>query len=89
MIRSALLLAMLTAVPLAQSAPNLTTVSERSGFTATGRYAEVEQLCAAFQKAYPGAVRCIEFGRTPENRPMLALVATRSGAFTAKAAQAR
>lgn len=89
MIRSVLLLAMLTAVPLAQSAPNLTTVSERSGFTATGRYAEVEQLCAAFQKAYPGAVRCIEFGRTPENRPMLALIATRSGAFTAKAAQAR
>ena len=89
MIRSALLLAMLTAAPLAQSAPNLTTVSERSGFTATGRYAEVEQLCAAFQQAYPGAVRCVEFGRTPENRPMLALVATRSGAFTAKAAQAR
>ncbi|MDQ2823058.1 MAG: M14 family metallopeptidase [Pseudomonadota bacterium] len=89
MIRPALLLAMLIAVPLAQSAPNLTTVSERSGFTVTGRYAEVEQLCAAFQQAYPGAVRCIEFGRTPENRPMLALVATRSGAFTAKAAQAR
>jgi murein tripeptide amidase MpaA len=89
MMRPALLLALLAAAPLAQSAPNLTTVSERSGFTATGRYAEVEQLCAAFQKAYPGAVRCIEFGRTPENRPMLALVATRSGAFTAKAAQAR
>jgi len=89
MIRPALLLALLAAVPLAQSAPELTTVSERSGFTATGRYAEVEQLCAAFQKAYPGAVRCVEFGRTPENRPMLALVATRSGAFTATAAQAR
>ncbi len=89
MIRPALLLALLAAAPLAQSAPDLTTVSERSGFTATGRYAEVEQLCAAFQKAYPGAVRCIEFGRTPENRPMLALVATRSGAFTAQAAKQR
>jgi murein tripeptide amidase MpaA len=89
MIRPALLLALLAAVPLVQSAPNLTTVSERSGFTATGRYAEVEQLCAAFQKAYPKAVRCIEFGRTPENRPMLALVVTRSGAFTAQAAKVR
>jgi hypothetical protein len=89
MIRPALLLALLAAVPLAQSATDLRTVSERSGFTATGRYAEVEQLCAAFQKAYPGAVRCVEFGRTPENRPMLALVATRSGAFTAQAARAR
>ncbi|WP_332878003.1 M14 family metallopeptidase [Massilia sp. S19_KUP03_FR1] len=89
MIRPALLLVLMAGAPLALSAPELSTVSERSGFTATGRYAEVEQLCAAFQKAYPGAVRCIEFGRTPENRPMLALVATRSGAFTAQAAKQR
>jgi hypothetical protein len=89
MIRPALLFSLLAALPLAHSAPNLTTVSERSGFTATGRYAEVEQLCAAFQKAYPTAVRCVEFGRTPENRPMLALIATRSGAFTAQAAKTR
>lgn len=89
MMRPALLLSLLAAFPLAHSAPDLTTVSERSGFTATGRYAEVEQLCPAFQKAYPTAVRCIEFGRTPENRPMLALIATRTGAFTAKAARAR
>lgn len=93
MMRSALLFALSAGfagfapmVP-AHAAPDLTTVSERSGFTATGRYAEVEQLCAAFQKAYPDAVRCIEFGRTPENRPMLALVASRSGAFTPLAAQ--
>jgi hypothetical protein len=89
MIRSALLLALLAAYPLAQSATDLRTVSERSGFIATGRYEEVEQLCPAFQKAYPGAVRCVEFGRTPENRPMLALIVTRSGAFTAREAKAR
>ena len=93
MIRPALLCVLLVtlasaALP-ARSAPDLRTVSERSGFTATGRYAEVEKLCPAFQKAYPGAVRCIAFGRTPENRVMLALVVTRSGAFTAKEAQAR
>ena len=86
MIRSALLLALLAAVPLAHAAPDLTTVSERSGFKATGRYEEVVKLCAAFAKAYPTQVKCIEFGRTPEDRPMLALVATRTNAFTPQVA---
>jgi hypothetical protein len=86
MIRSALLLALLAAVPLTHAAPALTTVSERSGFQHTGRYDEVIKLCAGFQKAYPNDVKCIEFGRTPEGRPMLALVATRTGAMTPQAA---
>lgn len=88
MIRSALMLAMLAATPLSHAAaPALTTVSERSGFQATGRYDEVIQLCAAFQKAYPKAAKCVEFGRTPEGRPMMALVASTSGAFTPQAAK--
>jgi murein tripeptide amidase MpaA len=87
MIRPALLLALLATFPLAHAAPDLTTVSERSGFTATGRYDEVVKLCADFQKAWPNQVRCIQFGRTPEGRPMLALVATRTGAFTPEAAK--
>ncbi len=86
MIRSALLLSLLAALPLTHAAPDLATISERSGFQATGRYDEVVKLCADFQKAYPKQVKCIEFGRTPEGRPMLALVVTRSGAFTAQAA---
>lgn len=85
--RCALLLALSAAVPLAFSQPALTTVSERSGFQATGRYDEVQRLCRAFQQAYPKAVRCFEFGRTPEGRPMLALAVSRTGALTA--AQAR
>jgi hypothetical protein len=89
MIRRALLLALSAALPLAQAAPDLTTVSERSGFAATGRYDEVIKLCADFQKAWPKAVRCIQFGRTPEGRPMLALVATHSGAFTPEAARSK
>ncbi|NHZ40562.1 M14 family metallopeptidase [Massilia aquatica] len=89
MIRSALLLALLSAIPFAHAAPDLTTVAERSQFQKTGRYDEVIALCAAFQKAYPKQVRCIEFGRTPEGRPMQALVVTRTGAFTAQAAAAR
>ncbi|KQQ32805.1 peptidase M14 [Duganella sp. Leaf126] len=74
------------AVPAAAS-PALTTVAERSGFQSTGRYAEVVDLCARFQKAYPKQVRCFEFGRTPENRPMLALAVTRTGALTAEQAK--
>ncbi len=83
MIRTALALALLTAVPLSHAAPDLSTVAERSGFEATGRYDEVVKLCAAFQKAYPKAVRCFEFGRTPEGRPMLALAVSKTGALTA------
>lgn len=91
MSRSALLLALLAAVPFAHAAPGpttgLTTIAERSGFQATGRYDEVMELCAGFQKAYPKQVKCIEFGRTPENRPMMALVVSDTGAFTPQAAK--
>jgi hypothetical protein len=87
MIRTAFLLALLSAVPLAHAAPDLSTESERSGFQRTGRYDEVVALCGAFQQAYPRQVKCIEFGRTPEGRPMFALVATNTGAFTPQAAK--
>lgn len=52
----------------------LTTVAEQSGFTKTGRFDEVERLCAEFPKRYPGKVKCERFGTTPLGRPMLALV---------------
>jgi hypothetical protein len=87
MIRPALLLALLAAAPLSYAAPDLTTISERSGFEKTGRYDEVVRLCSAFQHAYPRQVRCIEFGRTPEGRPMLALVASGTGALNPQAAR--
>ncbi|MFL6665174.1 MAG: M14 family metallopeptidase [Rhizobacter sp.] len=69
------------------AADALSTVAERSGFQVTGRYDEVIALCSAFQRAHPKAVRCIEFGRTPEGRPMLALVASTSGTLDARAAR--
>ena len=87
MIRSALLLALLSAVPLSHAAPNLTTISERSGFEATGRYDEVIALCDAFQQAYPKQIRCIDFGTTPEGRPMKALIASNTNAFTPEEAR--
>ena len=69
--------------------PSLETTAEKTGFKKTGRYEEVIQLCSDFQKAYPKAVRCMEFGRTPENRPMLALIASRAGALNWKDAKAK
>ena len=70
-------------------APSLETVAERSGFRITGRYDEVERLCAEFVKAFPGNVRSFEFGRTPEGRPMLALAISKSGALTPADARER
>src|SRR5919108_6401030 len=73
--------------PSAASAPAaLTTVAEQSGDRRTGRYEEVERLCPAFQQTWPNQVRCFEFGRTPEGRPMLALVAAADGVLDAAAA---
>ncbi len=57
----------------------LATVSETSGWKTTGRYDEVERLCAAFPKKFAGKVKCEKFGVTPEGRPMLALVASADG----------
>jgi len=87
MLRSAFLLALLAATPVLHAAPDLVTVSERSGFTATGRYDEVVTLCSAFQQAYPKQVKCFQFGTTPEGRPMLALAVNAKGVFTPEAAR--
>jgi murein tripeptide amidase MpaA len=78
-------------MPLAAAAREapLTTVAERSGFTQTGRHDEVVALCTRFARRYPDAVHCIDFGTTPEGRPMKALVATRSGAVTPEQARAK
>jgi len=77
---------LLAALPAAAQAP-LTTMSERSGFVKTGRYDETIALCGAFAQRHPDAVRCIDFGTTPEGRPMKALVVSRSGALTPEAAR--
>lgn len=91
MTRSLLLAALLAALPAAAATPDnaLTTVSERSGFTRTGRYDEVIALCAQFARRYPQAVRCEEFGTTPEGRPMKVLIVSKAGAFTPEAARAK
>ena len=72
-----------TAAPRAPAHPALRTVAEQSGNQRTGRYEEVERLCPAYQQTWPKQVRCFEFGRTPEGRPMLALVASHDGVLDA------
>ncbi len=79
-----MLLSALLALTLHQTP--LTTVAEQSGWLRTGRYAEVEALCRAFPKRYPGKVRCDSFGTTPEGRPMLVLTASADGTLTPAAA---
>ncbi len=63
------------------------TVAEQSKFVRTGRYEEVVRLCAAYESTWHDAVRCTQFGRTPEGRPMLALIVTRTGALTPEKAR--
>ena len=79
----------LSALAAQTASDPLTTIAERSAFHKTGRYDEVIRLCVAYQKAYPKQVRCEEFGRSPEGRPMMVLIATRTGAFTAAEATMR
>jgi hypothetical protein len=67
----------------------LQTVAEQSHFLRTGRYDEVERLCAAYERKWPDAVRCTQFGRTPEGRPMVVLIASRTGALTPEQARKR
>src|SRR4051794_19367098 len=63
----------------AQTTSPLHTEGERSSYIRTGRYDEVIKLCAAFEAAHKGVVRCQRFGDTPEGRPMLALIASADG----------
>src|SRR5580693_641 len=79
----------MSAITAGKPANPLATVAERSGYTRTGRYDEVERLCKAYEAHWPQAVRCFEFGRTPEGRPMLALAVSRAPALTAEEARAQ
>ncbi|MEY2920920.1 MAG: hypothetical protein RL261_2225 [Pseudomonadota bacterium] len=75
----------------ASSAPSpgeLATVAEQSGFKRTGRYDEVERLCAAFAARWPDRARCFEFGRSPENRPLLALAVSDDGVLDPESVRA-
>ncbi len=73
----------------AASSSEFTTIAERSEFTRTGRYDEVEKLCAAFAARWPDKARCFEFGRSPENRPLLAIAVSDDGVLDPESVRAR
>ncbi len=56
----------------------LRTLAEESGFRSTGRTDEVARLCNAYAQRWPDSVQVIEFGRSAEDRPMLALLVSRA-----------
>ena len=66
---------------------DLSTKSEQTGFTETGRYVEVEQLCHKFAAAHPKQVRCFAFGTSPEGRSMWAIAANSNGNTTPELAR--
>ncbi len=67
----------------------LSTLAEQSAFAQTGRLDEVDRLCAALAAAWPDAAQSFEFGRSADGRPMRALLASRSGALSARELHAR
>jgi len=83
------MVAPLLALALLASAPDLRTTAERTGFEHTGRAAETRALCKAYERAFPGRVRCFTFGETPEGRPMVVLAASADGTLDPSAARTR
>ncbi len=75
--------------PAFSAAADLTTVAERSGYVETGRYDEVVELCGRYAQTWPQAVRCFDFGTTPQGRPMKAMAVSTSGALDPQAARAK
>ncbi len=61
--------------------PTLLTIAELSNYQETGRLEEVERLSAELARAWPGAVRSFEYGRSAEGRVMRALIVSRAGAL--------
>ena len=64
-------------------AAELLTEAQASNYRRTGSYAEVVTLCEAFAARWPEKVRKLEFGRTPERRPLLALLVSGCGTLDA------
>ncbi len=65
----------------------LTTLAEDSDYTRTGHYDEVLHFCEELPKLHPKRLKAIRFGTTPEQRPMMALVASNGGHLTPEAAR--
>jgi len=75
---------------LAMTPPSpLTTHAERTNFVESGRADEIDGFARAFPRRFPGKVRAVQFGITPEGRPLWAFAASANGALTPERARAR
>jgi hypothetical protein len=75
---------MLPLLLLAAAPAPLTTVAEQSGYTRTGRYDEVETLCAELPRRYSSRLKCDTFGTTPLGRKLVYFAASNDGTLTAE-----
>ncbi len=66
--------------------PDWQTTYERSGYVQTGRYAEAVAYCRKLASASPYA-HLLNWGVSPEGRPLIALVMSKEKAFTPEAAR--
>jgi hypothetical protein len=66
--------------------PDWQTTYERSGYVQTGRYAEAADYCRKLAAASPYA-HLLNWGVSPEGRPLVALVLSKEKAFTPEAAR--
>ncbi len=74
---------LLIAMPSSFSAPDdLKSTAEKSGWKKTARFAEAEDLCRRFERAFPKYTRCVRFGQSPEGRSLLALEVSAPGTPT-------
>src|SRR5437763_13573966 len=67
------------------SPPDLLTTGEKTDWNETAPYAEAVEISRRLEKA-SRAVKVVEFGTTPEGRPMIALIVSKERAFTPEAA---
>jgi hypothetical protein len=75
---------MLPLLLLAAAPAPLTTVAEQSGYTRTGRYDEVETLCAELPRRYSSRLKCDTFGTTPLGRKLVYFAASNDGVLSAE-----
>ena len=66
--------------------PDWQTTYERSGYVQTGRYAEAVDYCRKLAAASPYG-HVLQWGVSPEGRPLIALVMSKDRAFTPEAAR--
>jgi murein tripeptide amidase MpaA len=86
LVTSLLLFIVLTQQVFSQTIPEKwLTYYEKSGYTKTPRYAETMEYCRQLEKASPW-IKVMSFGKTPEGRDLMLVIASKDKAFDPKKA---